>query len=370
MAPEPDGAWTWDEMIAEFRALGGVAENVRPGIGRHGRGLFVVDPARDAHVRAPANLLFDVDDVAIDHGRLRLQAGADQSARQKQFFERYQENFSFGAGAAEDGRRVLMELHQLPGAVQEHLLGLEPPGRRRFAPADDALLLKWFEDTRSAMLMAANAGPATTDKAQRYFVPVVELVNHSSRHGFFKPSEGGIEIKGRFADEVLYRYNMKDSWQKFTQWGFASVEPAAFSIVLEVSAPDGRHIRVGRNAHDFELVNGAPAPKIDKVGEVITLSHLMLGSRTSPGLPKWLFRRYASEWGINEAEELFDVIAHANRLWFLRLVELLEGHEGTMIARLRHAARLQLEALSFAIGARDDAQQDRPLVDGDGPPPA
>src|SRR4029079_10261641 len=136
------------------------------------------------------------------------------------------------------------------------------------AAPDDAQLLKWFEDTRSTMLKGTNAGSASPEKEQRYFVPVVELVNHSSRHGFFKPGGGGIEISGRFVDEVLYCYNMKDTWQKFMQWGFVSVEPSAFSIVLEVAAPDGRHIRIVRDAHDFELVNGFPAPKIDDAGEV------------------------------------------------------------------------------------------------------
>ena len=40
----------FEELLAEFRALGGVAENVRLGRGRSGRGIFVVDPGNPRRV--------------------------------------------------------------------------------------------------------------------------------------------------------------------------------------------------------------------------------------------------------------------------------------------------------------------------------
>ncbi len=41
----------WDEPVEEFRAIGGVADNVRLGIGPRGRRLFVVDPGKPASLR-------------------------------------------------------------------------------------------------------------------------------------------------------------------------------------------------------------------------------------------------------------------------------------------------------------------------------
>ena len=43
-----DGAW--NEMLDEFRALGGVAENIRLGHGVFGRGLFPIDPAKPIRI--------------------------------------------------------------------------------------------------------------------------------------------------------------------------------------------------------------------------------------------------------------------------------------------------------------------------------
>jgi len=37
---------TWDELVDEFRALGGTLENVRLGHGALGRGLFPIEPGR------------------------------------------------------------------------------------------------------------------------------------------------------------------------------------------------------------------------------------------------------------------------------------------------------------------------------------
>ena len=37
----------WEELAEEFRSLGGVFENTRIGKGAAGRGVFVLDPARD-----------------------------------------------------------------------------------------------------------------------------------------------------------------------------------------------------------------------------------------------------------------------------------------------------------------------------------
>jgi len=66
----------WDELVEEFRALGGTMDNVRLGHGPLGRGLFVIDPARPFLVRAPENLLVSVSDIVFENGAPKVAAGA------------------------------------------------------------------------------------------------------------------------------------------------------------------------------------------------------------------------------------------------------------------------------------------------------
>jgi len=43
----------WNEMLEEFRALGGVAENICLKEGQYGRGLFPREPSKPIQVQIP-----------------------------------------------------------------------------------------------------------------------------------------------------------------------------------------------------------------------------------------------------------------------------------------------------------------------------
>jgi len=49
----------WEEMLEEFRALGGVAENIRLDDGPLGRGLFPIDAASPIRIFIPESLLLE-----------------------------------------------------------------------------------------------------------------------------------------------------------------------------------------------------------------------------------------------------------------------------------------------------------------------
>jgi hypothetical protein len=66
----------WDEMLTEFRALGGIAENIRLGAGSFGRGLFPIDPIKPINISIPEELLVSVDAVAIENGAFRVKAAS------------------------------------------------------------------------------------------------------------------------------------------------------------------------------------------------------------------------------------------------------------------------------------------------------
>ena len=80
----------WYEMLAEFRALGGTADNICLQEGPLGRGLFSLDPAKPVAIHIPDNLLVDITEVAFDKGEFRVTAQAKAGARERAFLESYE----------------------------------------------------------------------------------------------------------------------------------------------------------------------------------------------------------------------------------------------------------------------------------------
>ena len=88
----------WGALLAELRALGGTAENIILRDGPRGRGLFPLNPANPVRLHPPPNLLVNAEDTEIRDGRLVIKASASIGARERAFFDSYQQDFSWGAG--------------------------------------------------------------------------------------------------------------------------------------------------------------------------------------------------------------------------------------------------------------------------------
>jgi hypothetical protein len=79
----------WNQLVDEFRALGGTIENVQLAEGPLGRGLFPVDPAQPFLIRIPENLLVKSCDIAFENGAPKVAAGAATGPCERQFYEGY-----------------------------------------------------------------------------------------------------------------------------------------------------------------------------------------------------------------------------------------------------------------------------------------
>src|SRR5690242_15359319 len=111
----------WDELLAEFRSLGGVFENVRVATGASGRGVFVVDPSKPALIHVPLNLLVPIGDVELRDGGLTVKAESGVGGRERAFFERYQRHFGWGAGLSEEIARLQREWFELPAEIKRSI---------------------------------------------------------------------------------------------------------------------------------------------------------------------------------------------------------------------------------------------------------
>jgi hypothetical protein len=137
-----DGAW--NEMLDEFRALGGVAENVRLGHGALGRGLFPIDPTKPIDISIPDNLLVSNAHVVIENNAFQISPASPIGARERAFVEQYERDFSWGTGRMEV-ERFLAAMKELPERLRDILtkrFGLGRFFQSCFAAIDPEVVLR------------------------------------------------------------------------------------------------------------------------------------------------------------------------------------------------------------------------------------
>lgn len=341
--PSPDtgaAAWPWEEMISEFRALGGVANNVRLGQGPIGRGVFAVDPASPIEIVVPANLLFALKEVEFTpDGVLRATDAAPQGAGEKAFFARYMAEYDWGP-ARPECEEFLRELDAAPEPVRAYL-------REHFEFADS---LEGDVETRARSRFLKTRIISWRDAF--VLMPVLDLVNHGAKAPGFAVQEEGISMAGSFSDEVRVRYNVSDPMGMFQNWGFVGEELAAFSVHMRLTLND-RAFAIRRELRKKTLIGEFLTPALTEENGLTTISYLMIGNADFPRLSKGIFYRLMRDQGLgDQAEEAFDHILHHNRTVFFNLLALLEEHEGPMIKTLRRMCRRQLESMSYSLGVR------------------
>ena len=112
----------WDDLLDEFRALGGTAENIRLGQGEFGRGIFPVDPSKPIAIRIPDNLLVASKDMVFVKGVLRVGPASPVNDRERAWLDRYQEEFAWGGGGGDEVKRMFEMAGTLPAELRQSLL--------------------------------------------------------------------------------------------------------------------------------------------------------------------------------------------------------------------------------------------------------
>jgi len=326
--------WSWEAMTEEFRALGGAVKNIAPG--EHG--LIAIDPAEPVLVRVPHGLLVRTEDIVLEDQKILLRESAGLSDPLRRFFERYANAVNLHAAREAEVASRVMTLAALPDNVRQALandLGLAALLQDDTGRAIQSGLLK----TRQ---IAWQGGPA--------IVPIMELARYDPEG--LRPERGtNLQIQGYAAKEVFVRYGPQDAFSAFRRFGCALPETAAFSLPSTVTIGQVQ-FDIGVNLGEGTRRGNDRVPTIARDADKVSLSYLLLGDRRSPALPRSIFRTLMTESGINNPDEVFDLIVRSNALRFIRLLQNLEPYEGEMISTLRTVARYQLEAISHCVGSR------------------
>jgi hypothetical protein len=331
----------WEQLLEEYRGIGGVAENIRLGDGAFGRGVFPIDPQQPVRIFTPLRAMVPVTAVAIEDGRLRVLPGRvdDDVAR---FFERYEQYWSWGAGGYDEALAVQSGFHALPQHAVEFISSmgaLESPGAR-FLPPGDATVFEQFVRSR-----------AFRHDGHEHFVPMVDLVNHAGgARGYL--SEGGFGVAGTFAGEAFVRYNRYDAWQFALTHGFGDEPSLAHSLRIDV-AVGAIQLVIERHPDAVAVNGGMPFPAAADRAGTLRLSHVMLGNTAGEDLPRGIFRNLLRpHYPAEQADATFERISQFNRNRFVDLLRILESCDGRFVATLRGAALNQLTALNACAGAR------------------
>lgn len=325
----------WEEMLAEFRALGGTAENICLRQGPYGRGLFPVDQSRPIKIRIPDSLLVDHKYAQFPGNEFRLADDAPVGQRERNFLESYEREFSWPAGRREI--ESIFEVMQEGSPELRELLQRGYYCYRWVANPTPEVIQQRFIESRVIRY-----------KGRDVIMPIVELANHG--HATQYQTTDGVGLGGQFSGEILVRYQLCDPLQVFGKWGFASGDEG-FALSVHVKLGEAG-ILVGRGDVSVAPERKPFVPDVAVEGGQVKLSYVLLGHKQRPGLARGIFTRLMRDRGRlrDDADSIFDTILHANRMHMLQLLAASEKAPPRLGGLLRSVARFQLEAMSHSIG--------------------
>lgn len=334
----------FEDLLDDFRALGGIAENVRRGVGAYGPGIFPIDPGRETILWAPERLLIPAEDLEVRDDSLVVRAGSGVGADEQRFFESFHRQFGWSAGTFDELWASQAQWRELPADVIAFVrhMGAVADADFRFAAPSVAICLYQFIRSRDVSY-----------RGNPRIMPVIDLVNHSNGAPPYVMVDGpGVGVRGTFPGEILVRYNVADSWATALAYSFADPSPFAYSLSLTVQL-FGTQLSILRNIGAGEVRNGIHHPQKRVDGNTIELSHLMLGNGRQPDLPRPVFRKLMRDHVTErQADDVFESLVRFNHTKFIEALRILRKHDAPLVAVLQEAAINQLDALSACVGAR------------------
>ncbi len=157
-----------DFLLSEFRSFGGIAENICQKNGKHGRGIFSLNPNQRSRIFAPSELIIKKEDIYLDSNHLRIKKNKGYSTKVREFFNYYQDNFSWGKGGKETTESFEKELCNFPSNFKELIkinLSVDIELRHKG---------KWDNFVKNQFLNCI----AFNFRGNSVIFPLLELINH------------------------------------------------------------------------------------------------------------------------------------------------------------------------------------------------
>ena len=262
----------WDLLLSEFRRLGGIADNVIQKKGEFGRGIFSIDPTMKARIFTPIKLLIRKDDIYLDNNNLRIKKDKKYSQEIRNFFNFYQDNFSWGCDGKESTELFERGLSLFNSNLKKLI--------KKYALVDleERHKGEWNNVIKEQFLIAR----AFKFKNSSVIVPLVELGNHKVRSLPFIKNEQGISTPNYPAvrNELRFSYNNMSPLSRFFYQGFFSEESIVFSIPFSINIKNK-----GINIICKGMILDNDSMKIERSDNKIVLEGLPIADVNHPRLP-------------------------------------------------------------------------------------
>jgi len=325
------------ELLKQFRALGGTAENVCIRQGAHGYGVFAVIPNKPVRLTVPSQLLISPQSLAFTPaGDLEVKKESCLTADIAAFHAQYQRGFGWGAGGFEKVKQYHQHLCALPDALKNFLLILGCPNDLSHLPTQ--------EQAFQEHCISRQIGVFGTSK----LMPVLELINYASNGAPYIVTQEGVSLSGTFEHEVFARYRQTmDAFHFLFNYRFATPGRSTLSCEVTVDIPQFKPLRIARLDGLSDVKNGARWPRVSTKKDEIHLSFVELVNLDTPTLPRQMFKELLSMQGLAtaSADQLFDGLVDHNRQVLQDFLQACENAEGQVVENLKAVARYQLSNL-------------------------
>lgn len=329
---------TITELLSQFRALGGIADNISIRKGEHGHGLFAVNPNQPVRLVTPVQLLISPTLLLVtSDGQIRVKSASGLSAEVTAFHEHYQRTLSWGAGGLGYINQYRQQLRALSASLKTFLQIL---GCR-----DDLSLQLSPREAFNSHCISRQISV----KGVSMLMPMLELVNHSDEGAPYVVMQDGVSLSGIFDDEVVARYRRHmDAFHFFFNYHFAKPSRTTLSCDVHIDIPRSRSLRISRLDGLSEARKGYRVPQIIASKNEIHLSFVELVNLDEPNHPRQVFLELLMEQGIpiSSVNQIFDGLLEHNREVLQDFLKACEGEEGLIIQNLKTIAGYQLANLN------------------------
>tara|TARA_B100000214_G_C23960634_1_gene625059 strand:- start:1059 stop:2051 length:993 start_codon:yes stop_codon:yes gene_type:complete len=274
----------WDILLSKFRDLGGIADNICQKEGTNGRGIFPVNSKIKSKIFTPSNLIIKKEDIYLLDGKVRIKDKDYYHRDTREFFDFYQDNFSWGGGGKEITETFENSLKLFPSNLKGILKD------NRLIDIEERHKGIWKNVILSQFLYAREFN----FKNQSQIVPLLELVNHNAISFQFYKSNSGISSPNYppLSRELTYSYGNKGTLSCLFNYGFFSKETIVFSLPfnLFIKEMDITLMCQGNELRDDSM-------KIQRSGKNILIEGLPIADSNSPSLPESYFKELIDQIG-------------------------------------------------------------------------
>lgn len=325
----------WERITNQFRALGGIVDNIELREGKYGRGLFPVNPKMPVKIAIPDSLLLTPSWLRADDNKVVLTEECSLSASAQAFYLDYQSSYGIGSGLLNDIKRHLTELNLLSDSLKQSLLSFGWSPTCFLAPTLENCLT-FYIDSR-----------VINRHDKLVLMPLVELANHYEYTEKSFDVKPWIGISGVFAEEILVNYGISgDASLMFETYGFSGPRPQAFSGALQIQV-GSKKINIARYILLHDELNKTKMPKVHVENDTINLSFLLIADSNNPFAARKIFKKTMQDLGMptNLADHVYDGIVEQNCMFYRSLIEALKPERGIIAQGLHSMANCQLDRI-------------------------